>query len=128
MYVLIFRESRRTSRSSTSSFKENISDNIPSQSNIVAEISKPVLRPLSNENSRSPLSRRSNNIQPLPEIRSTPTKLEQPTINTKNENTDNKSEKREELDFIKGKKCIKCGYSSVKVIRPFIWEPMIIMQ
>ena len=117
---LLFRESRRTSRSSTSSFKENISDNIPSQSKIVAEISKPVLRPLSNENSRSPLSRRSNNIQSIPEIRTTPTKLEQPNIITKKENIDNKGEKREELEFIKGKKCIKCGYSSIKVIRPFI--------
>ena len=27
----------------------------------------------------------------------------------------NKEETREELQFIKGKKCIKCGYSSVKV-------------
>ena len=129
LFMFLFsRESRRTSRSSTSSFKENISDNIPSQSNIVAEISKPVLRPINKENSRSPLSRRCNNIQSIPEIRSTPPKIEQPIIIAKKENTDNKSEKREELEFIKGKKCIKCGYSSVKVIRPFIWEPLITMR
>ena len=114
---LFFRESRRTSRSSTSSFKENISDNVPSQSNIVAERSKPGLRPLNSENSRSPLSRRSNNIQSLPEIRSTQTKIDLPNIIGKKENTDNKNEKRGELEFIKGKKCIKCGYSSVKVVK-----------
>ena len=28
---------------------------------------------------------------------------------------ENKEELREELQFIKGKKCVKCGYSSVKV-------------
>ena len=111
------RESSRTSRSSTSSFKENISDNIPTPSKVVAQISKPILKTIDQGNSRSPLSRRSNNNQSVPDIETPLHKIvaAEPNFMVKKENLENKGEKREELEFIKGKKCIKCGYSSVKV-------------
>ena len=115
-HSIVFRESPRTSRSSTSSFKENISDNIPSQSHLIVENSKPILKSLNQENFRSPLSRRSDNIDEHAEIGTSPIKPKhaQPNLIIKKDNSENKK-KREELEFIKGKKCVKCGYSSVKV-------------
>ena len=85
----------------------------------MAEVSKQVLRSLNDENSRSPLSRRSNDIQTIPESCSPSAKTKQPNLIVKKENTEYKVEKREELEFIKGKKCVKCGYTSVKVIMYF---------
>ena len=111
-----FRESNRTSRSATSSFKENLSDNCPSLSAMEAKISKSILGPYINKSNRSPLNSR-HNTQMTNVNGYFPKNIDRNVsdMSVKTQYFGNKDEHREEMQFIKGKKCIKCGYSSVKV-------------
>ena len=76
----------------------------------------PALGPSSMKNNRSPLLTKHGNVQSNGLLY--PIKKQN---GEQNEDVNTKSfenkEGREEAEFIKGKKCIKCGYSSVKVAK-----------
>ena len=116
MPPLNFRKSNRTSASSTSSYKENVSDNCPSLSAMEAKISKSVLGPSGNKNNRSPFNSR-HNTQTINLNGYIPNNIDRKgsDMSVKTQFLASKDEHREEMQYIKGKKCIKCGYSSVKV-------------
>ena len=81
-----------------------------------AKISKSILGPSVNKSNRSPFNSR-HNTQTLNLNGYIPSHIDhkRSDMSVKTQFLANKDEHREELQFIKGKKCIKCGYSSVKV-------------
>ena len=121
---LIFREPVEKASSVVSAYKENISDNCPPhlESNLILKRSRSALGTKDNtRDKRSPLHNKNitaNNLQQNLAVSSVvkDNKELNPYHNDiKTAKYDAKDEHREERQYIKGKKCIKCGYSSVKV-------------
>ena len=81
-----------------------------------AKISKSILGPSITKSNRSPLNSR-HNTQTINVNDYFPNNIDRngSDISINKQCFGNKDEHREEMEFIKGKKCIKCGYSSVKV-------------
>jgi hypothetical protein len=81
-----------------------------------AKMSKSILGPSINKSNRSPLNSRHNTqTTNLSGYFSNNIVHKGSDMSVKTHCFGNKDEDREEMQFIKGKKCIKCGYSSVKV-------------
>ena len=112
-----FRGSSRTSRSSTSSIKENMSNNCPSPSTLSADTLKVHLTQANININRSPLNNKQTNFRSksLDTVLPSAKKQQISKNQLKARHVGEKDWSREELTFIKGKKCVKCGYKSAKV-------------